>query len=208
MSETFSLILASSSRYRAELLSRLHLPFSIAAPHIDEAPLPVEDAYTTALRLSKAKALALAQTFPQSLIIGSDQVAWLDRPGHTPCAIGKPGNQSTALKQLQNMRGHTVVFQTGLCLYDGRTQKTQSTVIPTAVKFRNLSDETLENYLRAEQPYDCAGSAKSEGLGIFLLEHMRSDDPTALIGLPLIALTDMLLKAGITLPHGHPEQSI
>ena len=187
------LILASSSIYRRELLERLRIPFKIISPQVDEVPLSGESTLNLALRLAHAKAAAVAKQHPNAWIIGSDQVADL-----CGAAIGKPGNFERALAQLQLMRGQTVIFHTALCLMNGNTENT--ICVPTEVVFRNLSDEILESYLRAEEPYDCAGSAKSEGLGISLIESIRSDDPTALIGLPLIALSGLLRDVGFTIP--------
>ncbi|MFL6674900.1 MAG: Maf family nucleotide pyrophosphatase [Massilia sp.] len=192
------LILASSSAYRRELLGRLQLPFESVAPDIDESPLPREAPEATALRLARAKAAAVAQLAPGSLVIGSDQVATLDGE-----QIGKPGNHANALAQLQKMRGRRVVFHTALCLWDGRAADpvlaAQLENVQTFVTFRNLPDDELDAYLRIEQPYDCAGSAKNEALGITILERIESLDPTALTGLPLIALTTMLRRAGVRL---------
>ena len=187
------LILASTSAYRRELLQRLRIPFEVISPKVDETPLTGESTLELALRLANAKAVAVAKEHPHAWVIGSDQVA--DLGG---AAIGKPGNFERALAQLQLMRGQTVTFHTALCLMNGDTQTTLN--IPTEVTFRNLSDEILESYLLAEEPYDCAGSAKSEGLGISILESIKSDDPTALIGLPLIALTGLLRDAGFMIP--------
>lgn len=187
------LILASTSVYRQELLQRLHIPFDVISPQIDETPHAGESSQDLALRLAQAKAHTVAKQFPDAWVIGSDQVADL-----CGAAIGKPGNFERALAQLQLMRGQTVTFHTALCLMKGDTQTTLS--VPTEVTFRKLADEVLENYLHAEEPYDCAGSAKSEGLGISLLESIKSDDPTALIGLPLIALTGLLRDAGFMIP--------
>jgi len=187
------LILASSSIYRRELLERLRIPFKIISPQVDEVPLAGESTLNLALRLAHAKAAAIAKQHPNAWIIGSDQVADL-----CGAAIGKPGNFERALAQLQLMRGQTVIFYTALCLMNGDTEST--ICVPTEVVFRNLSDEILESYLRAEEPYDCAGSAKSEGLGISLIESIKSDDPTALIGLPLIALSGLLRDVGFTIP--------
>lgn len=192
------LILASSSAYRRELLGRLQLPFEAIAPDIDETPLPGETPESTALRLAREKAAAVARAHPGALVIGSDQVATLDG-----AQIGKPGDHARALAQLQTMRGRRVVFHTALCLWDGRlppdvaAQVAQLENIQVFVSFRNLPDAELDAYLRIEQPYDCAGSAKNEGLGIALLERIDSSDPTALTGLPLIALTGMLRRAGM-----------
>lgn len=191
------LILASSSKYRKELLSRLHLPFDVIVPDIDETPRPDETPEATALRLAQEKAAAVAHQMPDALVIGSDQVATLDGE-----QIGKPGTHENALRQLRKMRGRIVVFHTALCLWDGRngasTRETaQVKNIQTFVTFRDLPDHELDAYLRIEQPYDCAGSAKNEGLGIAIIEKIESDDPTALTGLPLIALTTMLRHAGV-----------
>lgn len=191
----FRLILASGSAYRRELLSRLRLPFDVIAPDLDETPLPGQTPPDTALRLAVAKAeTVVAQTGP-ALVIGSDQVATLDGEH-----IGKPGNHQRALEQLKKMRGRAVVFHTALCLLDSRpgaTHRLQSVNVPTTVTLRNLPEAELDAYLRLEKPYDCAGSAKNEGLGIALIERIDSNDPTALTGLPLIALTGMLRRAGV-----------
>ncbi|MBP0596843.1 septum formation protein Maf [Herbaspirillum sp. LeCh32-8] len=191
------LILGSSSAYRKELLSRLGLPFETMIPDIDETPLPGETPDATALRLAREKAAAVAAKAGAALVIGSDQVATLDGE-----QIGKPGNHANALKQLQKMRGREVVFHTALCLWDGRRADAASAVqirnVQTLVTVRDLPDAELDAYLRIEQPYDCAGSAKNEGLGIAILQSIRSDDPTALTGLPLIALTGMLRAAGVS----------
>jgi septum formation protein len=187
-----ALILASSSAYRRELLSRLQLSFTADVPDIDESPQTGETPSATALRLAREKAAAVAGRHPGSLVIGSDQVATLDN-----LQIGKPGNHANALAQLQRMRGREVIFHTALCLWDGRNGSHQVEDIRTVVKFRDLPDAELDAYLRIEQPYDCAGSAKNEALGIAILERIDSSDPTALTGLPLIALTGMLRKAGV-----------
>lgn len=187
------LILASTSAYRQELLKRLRIPFDVISPKVDETPLAGESTLDLALRLAHAKAQAVATQFPDAWVIGSDQVADL-----CGAAIGKPGNFDRALAQLQLMRGQTVTFHTALCLMKGASQTT--VCVPTEVTFRKLPDDVLENYLHTEEPYDCAGSAKSEGLGISLLEAIKSDDPTALIGLPLIALTGLLRDAGFMIP--------
>lgn len=189
------LLLASSSPYRRELLSRLRLPFDVASPDVDETPLPGETPPDTALRLAQAKAEAVAGQAGEVLVIGSDQVATLDGD-----QIGKPGNHANALAQLKRMRGREVVFHTAVCLLDNRpgaALRMQSTNVQTRVRFRDLDDAELDAYLHIEQPYDCAGSAKNEALGIAILERIQSDDPTALTGLPLIALTGMLRKAGL-----------
>jgi len=192
-SQNLNLILASTSVYRRELLERLRIPFEVVAPKVDETPLTGESTLDLALRLAQAKAAAVAKEYPDAWVIGSDQVADL-----CGAAIGKPGNFERALAQLQLMRGQMVTFHTALCLMKGEIQMTLS--VPTEVRFRKLADDILENYLLAEEPYDCAGSAKSEGLGISLLESIKSDDPTALIGLPLIALSGLLRDAGFVIP--------
>ncbi|SFD44101.1 Maf family nucleotide pyrophosphatase [Massilia yuzhufengensis] len=190
------LILASGSAYRRELLSRLQLPFEAISPDIDETPQAGEAPQETALRLARAKAAAVASKAPGALVIGSDQVATLDG-----LQIGKPGNHARALEQLQLMRGRRVVFHTALCLWDSRVadpaHAAQVDNIQVFVDFRDLPDAELDAYLRIEQPYDCAGSAKNEGLGIALLDNIASTDPTALTGLPLISLTGMLRRAGV-----------
>ena len=187
------LVLASSSAYRRELLSRLQLPFDVAVPDIDESPRPGETPSATALRLAREKAAAVAAKLPGRVVIGSDQVATLDDE-----QIGKPGNHANALAQLQTMRGREVIFHTALCVWDGRDGTHQLENIQTVVQFRDLPDAELDAYLRIEQPYDCAGSAKNEALGIAILERIDSSDPTALTGLPLIALTGMLRKIGVS----------
>lgn len=192
---TQPLILASTSPYRRELLGRLRLPFDVANPATDETPLPNEQPETLALRLSEAKARAVAQAYPKALIIGSDQVAVCDGR-----IFGKPGNHENAVAQLQALSGKTVNFFTGLCLFNARSGNTQVRGIPTLVTFRQLALQEIEHYLRLEQPYNCAGAAKSEGLGITLLQRMEGEDPNALIGLPLIALCDMLRAEGVPLP--------
>ncbi|MBM3386138.1 MAG: septum formation inhibitor Maf [Betaproteobacteria bacterium] len=187
-------MLGSTSRYRRELLSRLNLPFEVAAPEVDETPAPGETPRELALRLALAKARAVATQHPEAVVIGSDQVA--DLAGQP---LGKPGEHARAVQQLRQMRGQTVVFQTALavvCLASGFEQVDLAAV---RVKFRALTDDEIENYLRIEQPYDCAGSAKSEGLGIALLESIESDDPSALVGLPLIRTARMLRAAGVKL---------
>ncbi|WP_027214221.1 Maf-like protein [Burkholderia sp. WSM2232] len=191
------LILASSSPYRRELLERLRIPFDVAVPAIDETPHAGETPQATALRLAEAKARAVAVALAANdaaLVIGSDQVATYDG-----LQIGKPGTHDKALAQLQAMRGREVLFHSALCLLDSRSGVAQSADVITRVRFRDLPDAMLQAYLLAETPYDVAGSAKSEGLGIALLEAIHSDDPTALVGLPLIALSGMLLTAGYPL---------
>ena len=190
------LILASTSAYRRELLGRLRIPFEVVSPKVDETPLTGESTLELALRLATAKAVAVAKDHPNAWVIGSDQVADL-----CGAAIGKPGNFERALAQLQLMRGQKVTFHTALCLMKGEQQTSLN--VPTEVTFRKLSDDVLESYLLAEEPYDCAGSAKSEGLGISLLESIQSNDPTALIGLPLIALSGLLRDAGFVIPLKH-----
>lgn len=187
-----TLVLASTSAYRRELLARLQLPFAVARPDIDETPLPGEPAEQTALRLAEAKARAVAIHHPDSLIIGSDQVALLDGE-----QLGKPGHHAAAVAQLQKMRGRRVVFHTALALLDSRSGQAEVVDVPYEVQLRQYSDALIERYLRTEQPYDCAGSAKTEGLGVTLIEWMRGDDPSALIGLPLMALTTLLQRAGL-----------
>ena len=186
------IVLASTSPFRRELLSRLGISFEIAAPEIDEAALPGEAAAVTAARLAEAKARGVFKVFPDALIIGSDQVAELDGEH-----IGKPVTHENAVRQLQRMRGRTVVFHTAVALLDGPSGRTQKRVVPTRVSFRQVSDAQIETYLRREQAYNCAGSAKSEGLGIALIACMEGSDPNALIGLPLIELVSMLKNEGI-----------
>ena len=189
------LVLGSTSVYRRELLQRLRLPFTVAAPAVDETPLPSEPPAQLAQRLALAKAHAVATLHPGAVVIGSDQVA--DLAGQP---LGKPGDHARATAQLQRMRGHTVVFHTAVAVVCHASGFVQTDLAPVRVRFRELSDAEIERYLRAEQPYDCAGSAKSEGLGISLLEAIDSDDPTALIGLPLIRTCRLLRAAGLVLP--------
>lgn len=188
------LILASSSPYRRELLERLQLPFKVLSPDIDETPLAGERPEQTALRLAQAKARKIAATNPDALIIGCDQVATLDG-----LQLGKPLTHENAVRQLTLMRGRSVIFHSALCLYNAANQQMQADVVPYTVTFRDLSDAQIENYLRKEQPYHCAGSAKSEGLGIAIIAAMLGDDPNALIGLPLIRLIDMLNSQGVAI---------
>jgi septum formation protein len=188
------IVLASTSAYRRALLERLRLPFEVKSPHLDETRLPGEAARTTALRLAEAKARAVAPSCPGSLVIGSDQVAAL---GETH--LGKPGNHANAVAQLKAMRGKEVLFHTALALLNTETGAVQTAEVPTTVGFRDYSDAEIERYLQAEQPYDCAGSAKIEGLGIILVEHVRGDDPSALIGLPLARLAAMLRQEGVAI---------
>lgn len=191
-----SLILASGSAYRAELLRRLRLPFTVVAPEIDETAGTGEAGSDTAQRLALQKAQVVAARHTAAVVIGSDQVAVLDGKH-----IGKPGNHAAALEQLCSMQGRTVVFHTALCVLDNRLEPpiTQCALIDTSVTFRQLTLAQLDQYLRIEQPYDCAGSAKNEGLGITLIAALSSVDPTALTGLPLIALSSMLMQAGFDL---------
>lgn len=186
------LILGSTSRYRKELLSRLHIPFDTDSPLVDETPQPGEQPADLARRLALAKAREVARRHPSAVVIGSDQVA--DLHGEP---LGKPGTHERAVAQLQRMRGQTVVFQTALAVVCLETGFEQVDLAPVSVVFRPLSDAEIEHYLRAEQPYDCAGSAKSEGLGIALLERIDNDDPTALVGLPLIRTCRMIRAAGV-----------
>jgi septum formation protein len=186
------LILASSSSYRRALLERLGLPFSVAAPEIDEAIHAGELPAAAAIRLAEAKARAVAGRHPDALIIGCDQMAACDG-----IAIGKPRDRDDALAQLKAMRGRTIVFHTAVALLNARSGRCQSALIDVASTFRALDDEQLEAYIDRDQPYDCAGSVKCEALGIALFSRIASDDPTALIGLPLIRLTDMLMAEGM-----------
>ena len=188
------LILGSTSAYRRELLERLRVPFSIESPHVDESPLPGEWPADLARRLALAKAQAVAARFPDCVVIGSDQVADLDGQ-----SLGKPGTHERAVAQLRQMRGRTVIFQTAVAVVCLQSGFCQQALAPVRVTFRALTDEEIESYLVTEEPYDCAGSAKSEGLGITLLEQIDNDDPTALVGLPLIRTSQMLRAAGIRL---------
>ncbi|MCL4769346.1 MAG: septum formation inhibitor Maf [Burkholderiaceae bacterium] len=190
-----TLVLGSTSRYRRELLQRLGLPFTVAAPDVDETPLQGEAPRALALRLALAKAHAVAAQHPDAVVIGSDQVA--DLHGQP---LGKPGTHKRASAQLQRMSGETVIFQTAVAVVCAATGFEQVDLAPVEVRFRTLTGDEIERYLHAEQPYDCAGSAKSEGLGISLLDAILSDDPTALVGLPLIRTCRMLRAAGLTLP--------
>jgi septum formation protein len=186
------LILGSTSRYRHELLSRLRVPFEVAAPEVDETPLPGESPRALACRLALAKAHAVAARFPSAVVIGSDQVA--DLAGEP---LGKPGTHARATAQLRRMRGHTVICHTAVAVVCRESGCEQTDLAPVEVRFRPLGDDEIEAYLQAEQPYDCAGSAKSEGLGIALLEAIHSDDPTALVGLPLIRTCRLIRAAGV-----------
>ena len=192
MQQARQLVLASSSRYRGELLARLGLAFETCSPAIDEQPLAGEAPADTAARLAERKARAVAPQFPGALIVGSDQVA--------SCAgqrLGKPGNHANAVRQLRSLSGRVAEFHTAVALLDAASGDAQCRVVPCRVVFRRLSGERIEAYLRREQPYDCAGSARAEALGIVLIARMETDDPTSLIGLPLIALTEMLERAGL-----------
>ena len=192
MSTRPTLILASTSRYRRELLERLRLPFEVHAPDVDETPRPGEPPAALAQRLALAKAQAVSVRFPEAVVIGSDQVADLDG---TP--VGKPGAHKLAVAQLRAMRGRSVVFQTAVAVIRASTGYVGAALAPVTVRFRALNDAEIEHYLTTEKPYDCAGSAKAEALGIALLETIDSDDPTALIGLPLIRTCALLRAAGI-----------
>ena len=186
------LILASTSRYRRELLERLRLPFQAMSPDTDETPLPGEAPAALAERLSLAKARAIAARFPDAIVIGADQVADVDGT-----SIGKPGTHERAVEQLRTMSGRTIVFQTAFAVVREATGFAEVRRVPVSVRFRALDDAEIEFYLRTEQPYDCAGSAKCETLGIALLDAIESDDPTALVGLPLIQVSRLLRAAGL-----------
>ena len=187
-----SLVLGSTSPYRRELLERLRIPFEVQGPEVDETPHAGETPMALAQRLALAKAQAVAKRFPQAIVIGSDQVADLNGE-----PLGKPGTHANAVKQLQQMRGQTVVFQTAVSVVCLATGFAQSELAQVKVQFRHVSDAAIEAYLQAEQPYDCAGSAKSEGLGIALLDRIDNQDPTALVGLPLILTCRLLRAAGL-----------
>ena len=187
-----ALILGSTSRYRSELLSRLRIPFVVVAPRVDETPRAGETPVTLARRLALSKAREVAARHPAAVVIGSDQVADLDGQ-----PIGKPGNHERAVEQLRSMRGRAVVFQTAVAVVCLSSRFERIELAPVTVRFRDLHDDEIEHYLRAEQPYDCAGSAKCETLGIALLESIESDDPTALVGLPLIRTSAMLRAVGL-----------
>jgi len=189
------IVLASTSRYRRDLLARLGLPFDVASPGVDESALPGEAPDRLAARLALAKARAVAATMPAALVIGSDQVAWCDGK-----ALGKPGTHENAVVQLRHLSGKTAMFFTAVSVVNSDSGLATSRIVPYEIGFRLLDDALIERYLRQEQPYDCAGSAKSEGLGIALLSRMSGDDPNALVGLPLIALVDLLREHGITVP--------
>jgi len=192
MPSTRRVVLASTSKYRRGLLERLGMPFECADPMVDEAPRPGEAPPATALRLAEAKARAVAIRFPDALIIGSDQVAAMGRE-----RFGKPGDHATAVRQLRSLSGNAVDFHTAVTVLDARARKAESRVVPCRVVFRTLDERRIEAYLRREQPYDCAASAKAEGLGIALIERIETGDPSSLIGLPLIALCELLERAGL-----------
>jgi septum formation protein len=192
---SLTLVLASTSRYRRELLERLKLPFQNASPGVDEAPLSGEAPEATAARLALAKAQSMQAQFPRSLIIGSDQVAFCEG-----MRLDKPGDHAGALRQLRHSSGRTVSFITAVALVNAASGRKQTKIVPTHVRFRKLDDLEIERYLDAEPAYDCAGSAKAEGLGISLVESIQSSDPTALIGLPLIALSEMLRNENVLVP--------
>ncbi len=189
------LVLASTSRYRRELLARLQIPFAVASPAVDETPQESETPQALALRLASAKAQAVQHAWPDALIIGSDQVAVVGE-----VFLGKPGNFENALAQLKQMRGMAVHFFTALCLLNARTARVQTALVPVTVHMREFSDAEIKRYLYAEEPYDCAGAARIEGRGITLVRKLDGDDPYALIGLPLIALCGMLRNEGLALP--------
>lgn len=189
-----TLILASSSPYRRELLQKLQIPFNCVSPKVDEQALANEKPFQTATRLAQEKARKVAEEYPHALIIGCDQVATLDG-----MQLGKPLNHKNATKQLQSMRGREVTFYSAVCLLNAKTQTMQVDVVPYQVKFRNYSDVEIDQYLMKDQPYQCAGSAKSEGLGIVLIERMIGEDPNALVGLPLIKLISMLANENVAI---------
>lgn len=194
-SRALKLVLASTSPYRRELLGRLGLPFEVASPGVDESARAGEPALQLAERLALAKAHAVAATRPSALVIGSDQVAWCNGE-----SLGKPGTHDNAVAQLRRLSGRTATFYTAVCVVNSDSGRAICRTVPFEVSFRTLEDALIERYLRQEQPYDCAGSAKSEGLGIALISRMQGDDPNALVGLPLIALVDLLREHGLTIP--------
>jgi MAF protein len=187
-----NLVLASTSPYRRELLERLGLPFSAVPPTVDEARLPGEPGPVLAARLAEAKARTVAARYPEAIVIGSDQVAMCEDE-----VFGKPGDHDTAVRQLERLSGREVVFHTAVCAHHAGSDRTGVRVVPYRVKFRRLERDVIERYLERERPYDCAASAKAEGLGIALIEQMQGEDPTALMGLPLIALVDLLREQGV-----------
>ena len=190
-----TILLASTSPYRRDLLARLHIPFEVRSPGVDEAALPGEMPRVLARRLAQAKAVVVAQSHPEAIVIGSDQVADVDGEG-----LSKPGGFAAALDQLERLQGRTIVFHTALAVARDAGRWCQVASVPTAVTFRRLPRQALETYLTIDTPFDCAGAAKIESLGIALVQSVRSDDPTALIGLPLIALVDALAACGVTVP--------
>ena len=192
MAQPRKLVLASASKYRRELLARLGLQFECAAPEVDETLHPEESPSATALRLALLKARAIAPRFPGALIIGSDQVATCGS-----VRLGKPGDRVTAQRQLAGLSGRQADFETAVCVLDAANGAVRTRVVPCRVTFRALTPEQIETYVRREQAYDCAGSAKSEGLGIALIARIDTEDPTSLVGLPLIALTELLAAAGL-----------
>jgi septum formation protein len=196
------LVLASTSPYRRELLSRLGVPFEVAVPDVDETPLPDESPDDTAQRLSVLKARAVAEKFPDALIIGSDQVALLEGR-----QLGKPGTHEKAVEQLKSMRGKTLEFHTALTLFNAATGHAQTANVPVRLVMRDYSDSQIEAYLRKDQPYNCCGSARSESLGIALIARYETEDPNALIGLPLIKLTEMLTNEGLDVLTWQPGRS-
>ena len=188
------LILASTSPFRKTILEKLGISFEIMSPEVDETALEKETPQQLVERLSIAKAKAVADKVKDALVIGSDQVSVINNE-----IIGKPHTYENAVKQLKNASGKTVTFYTGLCLYNSTTQQYQSEVVPFDVVFRELNDQLIENYLRKEEPYNCAGSFKSEALGIILFEKLEGEDPNALMGLPLIRLVNMLENESFTI---------
>jgi septum formation protein len=196
------IVLASTSRYRRELLARLHVAFDVAAPDVDETALDGEPPHATALRLARMKALSVRAHWPDAVVIGSDQVAELDG-----VPLGKPLAHAAALRQLQQMQGREVVFHTAVAVAMPGSAVVEVECVPTRVLFRSLPLEALDRYLHADQPYDCAGAAKIESLGIALVERVESEDPTALIGLPLIRLTALLAAAGVDVLPGFPTRT-
>jgi len=188
------IVLASTSPYRRALLERLRLPFEVTAPLVDESPQKHEVARDLAMRLAQSKARAVAPAFSEALVIGCDQVAALDE-----VCLGKPGSHANAVTQLKAMRGRNVLFHTALALLNTKSGVMRTAEVPTAVSFRDFSDHEIERYLELEKPYDCAGSAKIEGLGIVLVERVTGDDPSALIGLPLVQLAAMLRQEGVAI---------
>jgi len=195
MEQNMKIILASSSIYRKSMLERLNLGFEIAIPNIDETAKEDELPSQLVMRLSCQKAKKIGESHANALIIGSDQIACLDRQ-----VLGKPGSRENAIRQLQRMSGQTIIFFTGLCLFNSESKESQSAIIPYEVCFRAINNDEIKRYLDMDTPYDCAGSFKSEKSGITLIKKMRGDDPTALMGLPLISLTEMLRNEGVIIP--------